>query len=157
MSSKPSRTIDEQIHLLQERGMKFHNLDDARHYLKYISYYRLKGYWWERSLSPVQRKKAFLIISCMVYLCDQVTPGHQVKDKIKELIQDNPNIPSYKLGFLNEWERQSFGCSRLSVILTENSAALSRKTKIFIRRPCTVILKPEDPFPTASWNVSLAF
>lgn len=45
--SKPARTIQEQIALLQSRNMAFRNVADAPHFLANISYYRLKGYWWE--------------------------------------------------------------------------------------------------------------
>jgi abortive infection bacteriophage resistance protein len=44
---KPSKTIQEQIALLQNRAMQFRNIADAPHFLSNISYYRLKGYWWE--------------------------------------------------------------------------------------------------------------
>jgi abortive infection bacteriophage resistance protein len=45
--SKPARTLHEQIELLQRRNMSFRNLPIASHLLANISYYRLKGYWWE--------------------------------------------------------------------------------------------------------------
>ncbi len=45
--SKPSKTIHEQIALLQSRDMQFKNIRDASYFLNNISYYRLKGYWWE--------------------------------------------------------------------------------------------------------------
>jgi len=45
--SKPSKSIQEQIALLQSRDMQFRNVNDAPHFLNNISYYRLKGYWWE--------------------------------------------------------------------------------------------------------------
>ena len=44
---KPAITIQEQIQLLQRRNMSFHDVDNAPHFLSNISYYRLKGYWWE--------------------------------------------------------------------------------------------------------------
>jgi abortive infection bacteriophage resistance protein len=44
---KPARTIQDQIALLQSRNLTFRNVADAPHYLANISYYRLKGYWWE--------------------------------------------------------------------------------------------------------------
>jgi len=44
---KIPKTIEEQIALLQSRNMSFGNMSDAPHYLANISYYRLKGYWWE--------------------------------------------------------------------------------------------------------------
>ena len=62
--------------------------------------------WLNVQLLPVQTKKPFLIISTMVYLCNHVTPGHQIKNKILELFNNNPEIPIYKLGFLNSWNQQ---------------------------------------------------
>lgn len=42
---KPPISIDEQIILLKKRGMLIHDDDQAVHYLKHISYYRLRAYW----------------------------------------------------------------------------------------------------------------
>lgn len=64
------------------------------------------GLWLNLPLGEAQQKKPFLIISCMIYLCNKVTPNHQVKSKIKELITENPQVPIYKLGFFNSWENQ---------------------------------------------------
>ena len=44
---KPALLINEQIKLLLTRNMLFHNISDAPHFLSNISFYRLKGYWWE--------------------------------------------------------------------------------------------------------------
>ena len=46
MAKKP-KSIEEQIELLKNRGMQFRNILKAPHFLSNISYYRLKGYWWE--------------------------------------------------------------------------------------------------------------
>lgn len=62
--------------------------------------------WLDKPLTNVQTKKPFLIISTMVYLCNEVTPNHQIKSKIITLFANNPNIPIYKLGFLNNWQNQ---------------------------------------------------
>jgi len=62
--------------------------------------------WLDLPLLPVQQKKPFLIISAMIYLCNQVTPNHQIKNKILKLFADNLNVPIYKLGFLNNWQNQ---------------------------------------------------
>ena len=67
-----------------------------------------KGVWLKNPLLPVQKKKIFLIISSMIYLCDEVTPNHQIKIKILELIRNNSNVPIYKLGFLNDWNLEPF-------------------------------------------------
>ena len=64
------------------------------------------GRWFDNPLTQAQTKKPFLIISCMVYLCNKVTPGHQIKTKILDLFNSNPNIPIYKLGFLNNWDNK---------------------------------------------------
>jgi abortive infection bacteriophage resistance protein len=44
--NKTAKSIDEQIALLQERGLEIDDDALARHYLGHISYYRLAGYWW---------------------------------------------------------------------------------------------------------------
>lgn len=46
MNKRP-KTIEEQIQLLQSRNMSFQDITKAPHFLANISYYRLKGYWWE--------------------------------------------------------------------------------------------------------------
>ena len=62
--------------------------------------------WFASNLSPVQTKKPFLIISCMIYLCNSITPNHLVTANLLKLIDDYPDIPIYKLGFLNNWHKQ---------------------------------------------------
>ena len=47
MPNKVSHSIDEQIALLKSRGMLFRNEQNASVHLAHISYYRLKGYWWD--------------------------------------------------------------------------------------------------------------
>lgn len=42
--TKVAKTIDDQIELLEKRGLKIGNKDLARHTLKNISYYRLSAY-----------------------------------------------------------------------------------------------------------------
>jgi len=64
------------------------------------------GKWFSDQLTDNQKKKPFLIISCMVYLCDQIEPKNKIKDRIKELILETPRMPVYKLGFCNNWNNQ---------------------------------------------------
>jgi len=45
--NKVSRTITEQIALLKSRGMLMKDEQTAAFYLGHISYFRLKGYWWD--------------------------------------------------------------------------------------------------------------
>lgn len=51
--AKPAISIQDQIALLQSRNMAFINAADAPHFLSNISYYRLKGYWWEMQADKV--------------------------------------------------------------------------------------------------------
>ena len=64
-----------------------------------------RGSWFSSPLLPVQEKKPFLMISSLIYLCNHVTPGHHIKEKILQLFQDYPDVPVYKLGFFNHWEQ----------------------------------------------------
>jgi len=64
------------------------------------------GLWFNNNLLSVQKKKPFLIISSMIYLCNKVTPNHRIKDKVIDLIDNNPEVPVYKLGFLNNWKSE---------------------------------------------------
>ena len=47
MGSREFRTIAKQIELLEQRGMTFGDKAAAAKHLEHISYYRLKGYWWD--------------------------------------------------------------------------------------------------------------
>ena len=64
------------------------------------------GQWFANPLTSVQTKKSFLIISCMVYLCNEITANHSIRAKLLQLFKDNPNIPIYKFGFLNNWNNE---------------------------------------------------
>lgn len=51
--AKVPKSIQDQITLLKERNMAFKDEANAPHFLKNISYYRLKGYWWEMQKDKV--------------------------------------------------------------------------------------------------------
>lgn len=51
---KQPKTVDEQIALLQDRNMIIKDKDVAKHFLSNISYYRLKGYWWEMQSDKIE-------------------------------------------------------------------------------------------------------
>jgi abortive infection bacteriophage resistance protein len=53
MANKESRTIIEQINLLKSRGLLIKDEKQAAFYLNNISYYRLKGYWWDMQTDKV--------------------------------------------------------------------------------------------------------
>lgn len=43
--TKPALSLEKQINLLVQRGMTIPDQAKAEHYLRYIGYYRLSGYW----------------------------------------------------------------------------------------------------------------
>ncbi len=47
MANKVPHSIADQIALLKQRGMLFKDESSAHRFLENISYYRLKGYWWD--------------------------------------------------------------------------------------------------------------
>ena len=53
MANKEFRSIDEQIELLKDRGMLISDEQSAAYHLQHISYYRLKGYWWDMQQDKV--------------------------------------------------------------------------------------------------------
>jgi abortive infection bacteriophage resistance protein len=63
------------------------------------------GDWLNTPLHPANYKKPFLIISTLVYLCNQIHSGHNVKTQIIDLFNTSPNIPIYKIGFTTDWNR----------------------------------------------------
>jgi abortive infection bacteriophage resistance protein len=63
-----------------------------------------KSKWLSNELLPVQCKKPFLIITIMIYLCNYVAPDNQIKSKLLTLFKNKPDLPIYKLGFLNNWQ-----------------------------------------------------
>ncbi len=40
----------------------------------------------------------------MIYLCNYVAPDNQIKSKLLNLFKNKPDLPIYKLGFLNNWQ-----------------------------------------------------
>jgi abortive infection bacteriophage resistance protein len=50
--SKPSRTPEEQLLLLKDRGLTIEDEAKALHILRHISYYRLSGYWYPLLQEP---------------------------------------------------------------------------------------------------------
>lgn len=54
MGNKPAYSIADQIQLLKSRGMQFRDEPEASSILKNISYYRLKGYWWDMQSDRVK-------------------------------------------------------------------------------------------------------
>ncbi len=65
-----------------------------------------RNQWLQNGLTSVQEKKPFLLISSVLYLCNAINPNNEIKNKLLTLFQNNPNIPIYKIGFLNNWQNE---------------------------------------------------
>lgn len=59
------------------------------------------------SQPPPANNKLFLTLSCLIYLLDCISPGHQWKKRFKDLLQKHPNIETRKMGFPNAWEQEA--------------------------------------------------
>ena len=66
-----------------------------------------RGIWLQYPLSEFSKKKPFLIITSMLYLCNAINAGDTYKRKIISLIEENPDIPIYEIGFPDLWNRES--------------------------------------------------
>ncbi len=124
-----THNIPEKSIIANEMGLNFHN--ELSSWLEAITYLRNiiahhsriwsrnmvkrptdilnnpKTYWFDRPLTNVQRKKPFLIISTLVYLCNYLSPENGIKEKILNHFASYPHVPIYKLGFLNNWNQQA--------------------------------------------------
>ena len=64
------------------------------------------GVWFQNPITPVQIKKPFIIISCLVYQCKIIDKNNRIQKDILELFRRYPSISIYKLGFLNYWDKE---------------------------------------------------
>ena len=60
--------------------------------------------WMLSDLTEHQRKRAFGVISCLLYLCNAICSDNTIKQDIKNLFVSYPNIPIYMIGFTRGWE-----------------------------------------------------
>lgn len=61
------------------------------------------GKWLKGQLTEDAKKKPYLIITAMLYLCNAIGMGEKYKEKIVTLIKNNPQISIYKIGFPMDW------------------------------------------------------
>ena len=64
------------------------------------------GIWFQNPITPVQIKKPFIIISCLVYQCKIIDKNNRIQKDILDLFKRYPSISIYKLGFLNYWDKE---------------------------------------------------
>lgn len=61
--------------------------------------------WMLADMTEHQRKRAFGVISCLIYLCNAITSNNTIKNEIKDLFAAYPTIPVFMIGFTREWEK----------------------------------------------------
>lgn len=60
--------------------------------------------WLSTDMTDNQRKRAFGVVSCLLYLCNAIAPENTMKEEIKQLFAQYPKVPVFMLGFSNKWE-----------------------------------------------------
>ena len=65
---------------------------------------RHRDKWMLSDLTEHQCKRAFGVISCLLYLCNAINPENTIKQDIKNLFDSHPNIPVFMIGFTRGWE-----------------------------------------------------
>lgn len=60
--------------------------------------------WMQADMTEHQRKRAFGVISCLLYLCNAIKPNNTIKQEIKDLFAANPTVPVFMIGFTNGWD-----------------------------------------------------
>lgn len=70
--------------------------------------------WPEKTLEPIllyvpdnyQRRKLFPILSALLFMCNQISPGHHIKPELFSLFDKFNAIPLSKMGFPRDWKNQ---------------------------------------------------
>ena len=66
--------------------------------------YQLRGKWIDTS--HVRPAKIYALLCCLAYLQDHIHPNNNFKEKLKSLLNQNPNISRHAMGFPNGWESE---------------------------------------------------
>lgn len=59
--------------------------------------------WLSQDMTDNQRKRAYGVISCLLYLVNTLDPNNTMKKELLQLFSDHPQIPIYMLGFTSGW------------------------------------------------------
>ena len=66
---------------------------------------RHRDAWMLSEMTEHQRKRAFGVISCLLYLCNAIKPENTIKEDIENLFNLYPNVPVFMIGFTSGWNR----------------------------------------------------
>ena len=56
--------------------------------------------------APADERSMYYVISCSLYVLNKVSPGHSLKQKIKDLLLESNFIDLEDMGFPNDWTKQ---------------------------------------------------
>lgn len=62
-----------------------------------------KGAWHNSHLTKVERKKPYLIITSMLYMCNGIGAGEAFKHQMISFFESHQDISPSKLGFPYDW------------------------------------------------------
>ena len=72
---------------------------------KPINIKRHRYKWLNQDMTENQRKRAFGIISCLLYLVNTLDSQNKMKESILQLFSYHPKIPIHMLGFTGDWKK----------------------------------------------------
>lgn len=114
--TKVALTIDEQIELLEGRGLDIPDTDRTARHLSNISYYRMSAYMVpfrkpnpDGSLSNeevniAQSKRLYYTLCIILYLLQSVNPNHHFREQFRLLLQKYPVVDVRYMGFPENWQ-----------------------------------------------------
>lgn len=62
--------------------------------------------WLKDDLTENQRRRAYGLVSCLLYLCNAIKPDNGIAQQIRGLFSSHPRIPAFMLGFTGDWREQ---------------------------------------------------
>ena len=90
--------VDEQVALLQNRGLMIGDVATAKLQLRNISYFRI---------APTQKPiKLYHQLCTLLYMEQTITPCMDLKSSLLRLFADYPNIDLHAMGFPQGWENE---------------------------------------------------
>lgn len=100
--SKPPLAVEEQIKLLQTRGMQFSCIERATHSIKAIGYYRLSAYWHPYKEYPRDQNDGSLFLSGTRF--DDILDIYNFDAKLRNLLMEA--IGRFEIHVRSSWTEQ---------------------------------------------------
>lgn len=111
---KPSVSIPDQITLLKTRGLTFNDENKAAHYLILwnrrlikisIPIKPLNHFIVNKSIHP---NKVYAAICAIQYILNIISPTHDFKYRLLQLMRECPLLQEKEMGFPQNWQDEDF-------------------------------------------------